>query len=253
MTELHLLIQAYSLQGATVSFLQTKLAEVELENTSLKNEINRLKELLSSNQQQRFGKKSETTNTASEAPVGEEKDVTVKAHSRKKKAKRLFGTDHLPHYQKFYDLDNKLCTTCQHELHWVGEETTKQLEIIPVRRCIVEHVQKKYACRHCHTMVMSPKPLAPIPKAIAGASMLTDVVINKYQFQQPLYRQAKMLKQEGITLPDNTLNHWVIHIGFQLEPIYEAMWVILKQRYLQVNETPVKILKPDKKGYLWTY
>jgi transposase len=41
--------------------------------------------------------------------------------------------------------------------------------------------------------------------------------------------------------------------GDALLKIYEAMWVILKRRYLQVDETPVKVLETNKKGYVWTY
>jgi transposase len=36
--------------------------------------------------------------------------------------------------------------------------------------------------------------------------------------------------------------------------VYDAFWkAVLDARYLQVDETPVKILKSEKKGYLWTY
>ncbi|MGI9214654.1 MAG: IS66 family transposase, partial [Gammaproteobacteria bacterium] len=42
--------------------------------------------------------------------------------------------------------------------------------------------------------------------------------------------------------------------GEALIPIYEAYWeIITSSNYLQVDETPVKILNPNKKGYLWTY
>ena len=41
--------------------------------------------------------------------------------------------------------------------------------------------------------------------------------------------------------------------GDGLLPLYDAFWIIIKSYYLQVDETPVKLLKPDKKGYLWSY
>ena len=31
------------------------------------------------------------------------------------------------------------------------------------------------------------------------------------------------------------------------------MWIILQHRYLQVDETPVKVLETNKKGYVWAY
>ena len=42
--------------------------------------------------------------------------------------------------------------------------------------------------------------------------------------------------------------------GEGLKPIGAAMWkVLLSMRYLQADETKVKILQPEKTGYLWGY
>jgi hypothetical protein len=61
------------------------------------------------------------------------------------------------------------------------------------------------------------------------------------------------MKSHGITLSDKTLANWVIHSGDALLKVYEAMWIILQHRYLQVDETPVKVLETNKKGYVWAY
>jgi hypothetical protein len=100
---------------------------------------------------------------------------------------------------------------------------------------------------------MAPKTLAPLPKAIAGASLLTDVALNKYQYHLPLYRQSKIMQSHNITISDKTLANWVISSGDALMKVYDAMWLMLKNRYLQVDETPVKVLETNKKGYVWAY
>jgi transposase len=101
---------------------------------------------------------------------------------------------------------------------------------------------------------MAPKPMAPIPKSLAGGSLITEIIVNKYQYHLPLYRQSKMLASYNVLIPDNTLGNLVMLSGEGLMPIYEACWkTITSSDYLQADETPVKILKPDKKGYLWTY
>lgn len=135
----------------------------------------------------------------------------------------------------------------------ISEEKSEQLEIIPVQYCIIEHIRFKYGCRSCDSVVMAPKLAAPLPKAIAGASLLTDVILNKYQYHLPLYRQSKILKTHHIIIPDKTLANWVMAAGQALLKIYEAMWIILQQRYLQIDETPVKVLENNKKGYVWAY
>ena len=138
-------------------------------------------------------------------------------------------------------------------LHVVGQEKSEQLEIIPVQYCVIENIRLKYGCRACDTIVMAPKPLAPLPKAIAGSSLLTDVVLNKYQYHLPLYRQSKIMQSAGVTISDKTLANWVMKSGEVLMKVYEAFWIILKNRYLQVDETPVKVLETNKKGYVWAY
>ena len=40
----------------------------------------------------------------------------------------------------------------------------------------------------------------------------------------------------------------------QLAPLEDALWQQLTQvTCLQVDETPVKVLQPEKKGYMWVY
>jgi hypothetical protein len=52
---------------------------------------------------------------------------------------------------------------------------------------------------------------------------------------------------------------WVEHIAAWLRPLYDRMWQAMKTGgYLQVDETPVKVLDPEvrgkaARGYLWFY
>ena len=233
-----------------------KLIEQDKKIALLEQELARLTELLKGQLGKRFGKSSERDAKKKEDLPEANKTISVSAHSRRSKSSgKLLDTAHLPRYEKIYDLEeqDKICGTCHASLHLIKRHTTEQVEVIPTRYWVMAHTQLVYGCRCCQTVITPPKPLAAIPKAIAGASLLTDVVIHKYQSHLPLYRQSKMMKQEGLLIPDNTLGNWVTKMGFALNPLYEAMWYILRQRYLQVDETPVKILEPNKKGYLWTY
>lgn len=252
--------KAYSLRGIELHQLHERVSSLELENT-------RLKELLKLQQERLFGKTSETSesilNAKKETLSSEQsqsaplKTTVVASHTRtiKGRGNRECDFNQLPKYTVVHDLpdDQKNCTCCGGALHVIGEETSEQLEIIPVQYCVIEHIRLKYGCRPCESIVMAPKSPAPLPKAIAGASLLTDVILNKYQYHLPLYRQSKIMKSHGITIADKTLSNWVMKSGGALLPLYDALWVILKNRYLQVDETPVKVLKTNKKGYLWAY
>lgn len=223
----------------------------------LKDENARLKEQLRLAQLRQFGKKSEQAGE----PVGNpaEKQVTVSAHTRKagKKTRgRLLDTAGLPRYVFHHDLpeEEKNCAGCSKPLHLISKECAEQLEAVPLRVYVAEHMRYKYGCRTCQTIVMGRKAPAPLPKAIAGGTLLTEILVNKYQFHLPLYRQSKMLAGYQVTVPDNTLGNWVMQTGLGLMKLYDALWAcILAHSYLQVDETPVKVQKPDKKGYMWTY
>src|SRR3990167_9398943 len=252
--------EAYSIRGVEINQLQSQV-------DFLKSENSRLKELLKLQQDRLFGKTSETSesilNAKKETLSSEQsqsaplKTTQVASHTRtiKGRGNRQCDFDQLPKYTVVHDLpdDQKNCTCCGGALHVVGQEKSEQLEIIPVQYCVIEHIRLKYGCRPCESIVMAPKSPAPLPKAMAGASLLTDVILNKYQYHLPLYRQSKIMKSHGITVLDKTLSNWVMASGDALLPVYDALWVILKNRYLQVDETPVKVLKTNKKGYLWAY
>jgi transposase len=257
---LNKLEEAYTLRVEN-SQLRERVASLEEENA-------RLKELLELQQERLFGKKSEAASSimGSIIPTTEgsqtvdavlAKTTVVASHQRKipPRGKRQLNALQTPTYTVIHDLTDaeKKCSCCGAVMRLMGQDKSGQLEIIPVRYCKIEHIRLKYSCRSCDTVVMAPKPASPLPKAIAGASLLTDIVVNKYQYHLPLYRQSKIMQSQGITMSDKTLANWVLASGDALHKIYEAMWIILQRRYLQVDETPVKVLETNKKGYVWAY
>lgn len=253
---------AYTLRETEINKLQERVE-------SLESEVVRLKELLKSQQDKLFGKSSEkgsSINPPKEkdhapdegSPNGDtSRTIDVPAHKRTigKRGKRQLNTNELPKYSITYDLSNedKICTCCNKELHVIGEDKSEQLEIIPIQYCTIEHIRLKYGCRSCESVVTAHKPPAPLPKAIAGASLLTDVILNRYQYHLPFYRQSKIMQSQNVKVSDKTLANWAGLAGEALTKIYDAMWVILQNRYLQVDETPVKVLETNKKGYVWAY
>lgn len=51
---------------------------------------------------------------------------------------------------------------------------------------------------------MAAKPEAPLPKSMAGASLISEVIIKKYEHHLPWYRQSKIFLQQGMDIPANT-------------------------------------------------
>ena len=188
----------------------------------------------------------------------EEKVVTetVTYERSKKSTGRKIDTSNLPREVVTHDLsaEQRCCSTCDHEMHKVGEDISEKLVYVPAIVKVVEHRRAKYACRTCDTIKSAPKLQDLVPKAMADKSLIIDVILAKYQRHMPLYRQSQFFKSMGLDIPDNTLGNWVLSAFDALAPISKCLWEQLDDlRVLQVDETPVKMLSTDKKGYMWVY
>lgn len=218
-----------------------------------------------------FGKQSEQTHaiqttlslfddnesdevTETEEPISPEK-IKVTYERAKPKPGRKIDTSNLPREQVIHDLkdEEKICG-CGNALCKIGEDKSEQLELVPAQLKVVEHITPKYTCRKCETIKQAKKPESSIQKCMAGTSLIVDVIIKKYDHHLPLYRQSKIFAQSNIDIPDNTLGNWVMGAADALYPLATALWEqVMLTRYLQMDETTVKILEPDKKGYMWAY
>ncbi len=68
-----------------------------------------------------------------------------------------------------------------------------------------------------------------------------------------------MFERQGVTISPVTINDWITACCDLLQPLYDLLKrEVLSQPYLQVDETPIKVLDKDKKGsthtgYHWLY
>jgi transposase len=163
---------------------------------------------------------------------------------------------HLPriHYTIVPDTD---CPCCRAPMQVIGEETAQRLDVIPAQyRVIVTH-RPKLACRACEKISQAPAPEHLIRSGLPSEAMVASVLVAKYGWHLPLYRQAKMLATQGIDLDRSTLAFWVGYAAAELMPLYQRLkQVLLGSAKLAVDETPVPVLDPGrgktKTGYFWT-
>jgi hypothetical protein len=95
---------------------------------------------------------------------------------------------------------------------------------------------------------------------MVGPGLLAQILVNKYEYHIPLYRQEKMFRHQfGVELSRKTMGSWVGQSLGLLMPVYRVIREdLLRGNYLQADETPIRYLDPDVKGksqqgYLWTY
>jgi transposase len=161
-----------------------------------------------------------------EAAKEEEVEVTTTT-TTKKRGKRKPLPKTLPREVIELDLDNheKQCTCCQHSLHKIGEDRSEKLEFTPAVLKVLEYVRPKYACRQCeqtedkNRIVQKPAPQSIIPKSFATESLLANIILGKYQYAMPLYRQESLFTQSGIELSRTTMARWVIQVSEKFAPL----------------------------------
>ena len=144
----------------------------------------------------------------------------------------------------------------------IGKDVTRILHREPakvwvevVERPILRPKADKQSASPC--IYQADAPAAVLGGNHVGADMLSQIVIDKYRYHLPEYRQAKQYAGLGVKLPTSTINDWVHRTAEKLDVLYEALRKdILSGDYLQIDEVPWRIAdRPGKsrKGYAWQF
>lgn len=196
-----------------------------------------------------------------DAIIEADAEIHIPAHTRTKKPGRKPLPADLPREQRVYDLpDAEKTCHCGHELTHITDDKCEQLEIIPAKIHVIEHIKKKYACKYCEeTIKAAAMPQQPIPRSIASPGLLSHVLVSKYEDHLPLHRQEQMLRRIGVDIPRSTLCLWVIRCAELLKPMMSIIHkTILAYDIAYADETTVQVLKEKNKGvqskkYMWLF
>src|SRR6266404_2107961 len=237
-------------------------------------QIDRLRHLLRQLQRAQFGRRSEKLDpeqlllaledieqaiAGNEAADDKKDPVAARARSEKRRANRGALPIHLPHVDVTIEPEDTNCPCCRAPMHVIGEETSQRLDVIPAQfRVIVTH-RPKYACRACEqAVVQAPAPERLIKGGLPTEAMVAYVLVAKYAWHLPLYRQAQMLLAQGLDIKRAILAFWVGYAAAELKPLYLRLReLILASGKIAVDETVAPVLDPGrgrtKKGYFWAH
>lgn len=247
----------------TVSIEQYK--SVLAENAELKFELEKLKRMLFGRSTERFVSQQvdpeqlnlfvdqqESNQQAETEPLKER----ITYERNKPKAKLHPGRTPLPEHFPVEEvvIEPEEDTT---NLVKIGEQISEYVEYSPASLTIIRTIRPKYAKpdkQDLHTKVLIAKlPSRPIPKSIAGASLLAFIIVAKFVDHMPFYRQIKQFeRQYRWSIHKSTINSWFVAVCTLLEPLYrEHKKQILAQTYLQADESRIRVLTQtprDKNG-----
>ena len=138
----------------------------------------------------------------------------------------------------------------------IGEKITYRLAQRPGAYVILKYRRPLIKRKDTEALSCPPAPPAVFEKSFADVSVLAGLLIDKFLYHLPLYRQHQRLHQAGIRLSRGTLTQWVQRAAELVEPIYYALLSsILQSHVLTMDETGVKAGRASKgklhKGYFW--
>jgi transposase len=268
--------QSADIFSEEINQIQALLTEKVEEISCLREENNSLKNRLTWLEKQIFGQKSEKRlaeanphqpsllGAATEPAPAEGEKITI-TYERGKAPKQRgddcvndsglrFGPD-VP-VQVIEQTPPELSGPDADQFEVIGIKTTHRLAQQPASYVVQEYRRPVLKRKGEDKPLPNPAPTNVLDKSIADVSFLVGMLVDKFQYHLPLYRQHQRLGQAGITLSRATLTNLCKRAIELLRPIAAAQLLsILQSRVLVMDETPIKAGKSGngkmKQGYFW--
>lgn len=142
------------------------------------------------------------------------------------------------------------------EMHQDIQQGDEQLEVTAPDIWVNVTIRHKAMRKSDKKVITADCPMVPIPKSIAGVSLLTELIIGKYVDHLPFWRQIAQYKRLGYEIKQPTLESWFHEVANLMRPLYYRIQdMMLSMDYLQSDESTVPVINNEKhravKGYMW--
>ena len=130
-------------------------------------------------------------------------------------------------------------TTDQFEV--IGEKVSHRLAQRPGSYVILKYVRPVIKRRDTQTIHCPAAPVGVLEGSRADVSFLVGLLLDKFAWHLPLYRQHQRLADAGITVSRAWLTQLAAQAAALLVPIYEAQLASIRaSRVKAMDETPIK-------------
>lgn len=138
----------------------------------------------------------------------------------------------------------------------IGEKETHRLAQRPAAYVVLRFVRKVIKLKGREELLCPPAPPAVLEKSYADVSFLAGMLVDKFLYHLPLYRQHQRLKAAGIELSRQTLTNYSRRAIELLGLIYEVhRESVVSSEVLMMDETPMRAGRAGKgkmhQGYFW--
>lgn len=123
----------------------------------------------------------------------------------------------------------------------IDEKVTCRLAQRPASYVILKYIQPVIKSKTTQQINTHSAPAGLFDRSIADVSFIAGMLLDKFLYHQPIYRQHQKLQLNGITLARLTLTNLTHRSIDMLTPIFDAQWAhCLQSPVLAMDETPVK-------------
>ena len=129
----------------------------------------------------------QTDRAAEKAEANSDTDDQVEDEKEKKKRGRKKLPVHLPRERSVLD-PGDTCPDCGGDLRLLGEDINELLDFVSAKLKVLQIARLKKSCRRCEKIVQEPAPSTPIQRGMAGASLLSHILVSKFDDHLPLHR-----------------------------------------------------------------
>jgi transposase len=256
-----------------------KIADLLRSHATLESEVVALRRQVAWFQRQIFGQKSERREPVPEGMQGTlgqsfaalpetpqaGKKRWVTAHEREVKSKQpiegadesaLFFDEAKTPVETILVPNPEAVGLSPDEFEVIGEKVTHRLAQRPGSYVVLKYVRPVIKRRDTQALSCPAAPIGVIDGSRADVSFVAGLLIDKFAYHLPFYRQHQRLLDAGVKVS----RPWLTQLGQQgvalLEPIYDAQFASIRHsRVKAMDETPIKAGQagPGKmqKAYFW--
>ena len=138
----------------------------------------------------------------------------------------------------------------------IGEKVSHRLAQRPGSYVILKYVRPVIKRRDTQVISCPPAPAGVLDGCRADVSFVAGMMVDKFSYHQPLYRQHIKLGDAGINVSRPWLTRLMSRVAALLEPIFDAQLVSIRaSRVKAMDETPIKAGRAGpgkmKPAYFW--
>ena len=128
----------------------------------------------------------------------------------------------------------------------IGEKVSYRLAQQPGSYVVLKYIRKVVKRIDTETILTPPAPANVLERTAVDVSFLAGMLVDKFAYHLPLYRQHQRLRDAGIALSRSTLVYWTSRAIDLLAPITDAQSAhVLASDVLAMDETSLKAARGE--------